>query len=52
MHVSSTRYKSLKHFVKDASKNFILKDAVGGLKLGDPIDREMMERRRSVVFSS
>jgi hypothetical protein len=51
-HLAGTKtYKTIKHFVRDASKNFILKDAEGGLKLGNPIDRETIERRRSVSYN-
>jgi len=48
-HLSRKVYKTLKDFVKEATKTVVLKDAEGALKLTTPIRRETRERRRSVV---
>lgn len=46
-HLATKSYSSLKQFVKDASKTFILKDPAGGVKLTTPIVRAAAERRES-----
>lgn len=44
-HLSKKSYASLKDFVNNASTTFVLKDAMGGVKLLTPVVREIMEQQ-------